>query len=146
MIDIRVGQEISGLGWSGIVTSIEHELGSVNIKIHDTMVPKKPTASAVIDTEVASVSEFPKVLMVGDMYYQAPDNWVKRVVFFERNGIYYTVACIDDLDDTRDLTGYTIKGWCYAKELEPEPKFMELTIDEIAERFGLQADQIKIVK
>jgi len=139
MVQIRVGQEISGIGWSGIVTSIEHEIGSVSINIYDTMVPKKPTASAVIDIEVAPVREFPRVMMVSDNEVK----WEKRVVIASNLSGCIAYNIVEDIDEVHDESEF-IK-WRFAKEIEPKvPETIEVTIEEIASRFGVSSDQIRV--
>jgi len=101
---------------------------------------EKKSADANVGVSVAG-GGFPRVMMVRDL----PDRkWLKRVVVCANKTGCVAYNIIEELDDLHDGTEF-IK-WRFYKEVEPETKFMELTIDEIAERFGVSASQISIKK
>ena len=70
-------------------------------------------------------------------------SWIKRFVFAYKNGVYisWTKAETDDAVKNEVAT----INWQYAKEIE-EPQPIEVTIEQIAEKFGVSAEQIKIKK
>lgn len=65
----------------------------------------------------------------------------KAFVFGKKNGKY--LAWSDTLKN--DLKSRYVIHWNYAKLIEENKKKVELTIDEIAERFGVDKKYIKIV-
>lgn len=83
-------------------------------------------------------SEYPRVMLVSqnNMYFD------KRVVFMEKNGKYLAWESVETLEEAENSTN--VATWSYAKDIEPEP--IELTIDEIAEKFGIKPEQVKIKK
>ena len=84
--------------------------------------------------------QYPRVMMVSN------DNvtWFKRVVILEKRGEFMAWADSETIDEAKDITD--VYWWNYAKEVEPEQGQIELTIDEIAEKYGVKPEQIKIKK
>jgi len=69
--------------------------------------------------------------------------WVKRCVFTQKNGFFISWSWADDEASLEKETSAT--DWEYAKEIE-EPKELELTLEQIAEKFGVSVESIKIKK
>jgi len=71
--------------------------------------------------------------------------WVKRKVFMTRNGKFIAWSCAENDKEVLNATDAT--GWEYAKEIETKIEFnLELSLEEIAEKFGVNVEQIKIKK
>ena len=83
---------------------------------------------------------YPKVMMVSS----DGEFWQKRVVIAHKCGKYIAWSNARTIEDA-DIAIFTTT-WGYAKEVDSEPEPMELTIDEIAEKFGVDPKQIKIKK
>jgi hypothetical protein len=68
---------------------------------------------------------------------------MKRKVFMQKNGkfISWSNAYTDEDVAVTSIT----RTWKYAKEIE-EPKELELTLEQIAEKFGVSVESIKIKK
>jgi len=72
-------------------------------------------------------------------------NWVKRKVFMTKNGYFLAWSCAENDKEVNNATDAT--GWKYAKEIETKIEFnLELSLEEIAEKFGVNVEQIKIKK
>lgn len=83
-------------------------------------------------------NEYPKVMEVSDN----GNDWVKRVVFMEKNGKFLAWNAAESIEEAEnDIYTYT---WEFAREI-PAPT-LELTIDQIAEKFNVSPEQIKIKK
>jgi hypothetical protein len=78
-----------------------------------------------------------KVMLVSE------DNigWHKRVVFGEKCGRFLAWSLVDNLNDAK--TTIEISNWKYAKEINSP---IELTMDEIANKFGIDVNLLKIKK
>lgn len=70
-------------------------------------------------------------------------DWLKRKVLMEKNGYFITWGSAST-DQEVEVTNHII-NWKYAKEIE-EVHPVELTLEEIAEKFGVNVEQIKIKK
>ncbi len=70
-------------------------------------------------------------------------NWQKRKVITEKNGKF--IAWSYAVTDKEVLQEILTSPWLYAKEIE-EVHPVELTLEEIAEKFGVNVNQIKIKK
>ena len=68
-------------------------------------------------------------------------DWKQRVVFMYKNKMYLTWNNATTFAEARKITG--VSRWEYAKEIE-EPKTIELTMQEIADKFGCSVKQLKI--
>ena len=84
--------------------------------------------------------QYPRVMMVSN----DNDTWFKRVVILEKRGQFMAWSCSETIEDANDIK--SVYWWNYAKDVEPEPEQIELTIDEIAEKYGVKPEQIKIKK
>lgn len=86
-------------------------------------------------------SEFPRLMWVrnGDS-----SKWIKRVVFAKKCNYYVAWAMADSIKGAENevTTGY----WNQAKELDELPDHTELTMQEIADKFGISVDKLKIKK
>lgn len=72
-------------------------------------------------------------------------NWVKRKVFMIKNGYFLAWSVAENDKEVNNANGATC--WKYAKEIETEIEFnLELSLEEIAEKFGVNVEQIKIKK
>lgn len=83
-------------------------------------------------------SPYPKVMLVRHHNSMA---WQRRVVFMEKNDHYLAWKYSQSLA----ASGYELEtcAWKYAKDEEVE---VELTLQEIADKFGISIDQLKIKK
>ena len=79
---------------------------------------------------------FPRVMLVSD----DGSSWHRRVVFMKRCGRYISWIDAETIEESENI--YKTTSWCYAKE--PIEK-IELTKSQIAEKFGIPIDLIKIV-
>jgi hypothetical protein len=70
-------------------------------------------------------------------------DWRKRKVFAKKNGIF--LAWYNAKTDEAVKKELRLDSWKYAKEIE-EPKELELTLEQIAEKFGVSVESIKIKK
>lgn len=82
-------------------------------------------------------NEYPKVMEVSDNHTY----WLKRVVFMEKNGKFLAWAFTETIKEAEDATD--VCTWKYAREVKPT---LELTLDEIADKFNVSPEQIKIKK
>lgn len=69
------------------------------------------------------------------------EKWYIRKVFTQRNGKF--IAWINAENDEEVNKAKAATVWEYAKEIE-QP--IELTLEEIAEKFGISVEQLKIKK
>ena len=86
---------------------------------------------------------YPKVMWVSDY----PDfmNKTKRVVFMEKCNKYVAWHNAETLEEAEKITDST--AWKYAKDIEPEVSpIKELTMQEIADKFGISVDNLRIKK
>jgi hypothetical protein len=70
-------------------------------------------------------------------------DWSKRKVFAKKDGKFLSWSGANTDEDVKKAIGTT--AWEHAKEIE-EPKELELTLEEIAEKFGVSVELIKIKK
>lgn len=80
------------------------------------------------------VSEFPKVMEVSDNNY----NWYKRVVVIADNKYYFTRSNIESIAEVKGTE--KLLRWAYAREVQ----IHELTLKDIADKFGISVDSIRI--
>ena len=78
---------------------------------------------------------YPKVMWVSDDTV----TWVKRVIFAEKCGCFLAWNGCETLEQAQWQTSVTT--WLYGKDVLP---VIELTIQEIAEKFNLHPEQIRI--
>jgi hypothetical protein len=69
-------------------------------------------------------------------------NWVKRKVVMNKNGRFLVWNDAETDEQVNDT--FRLSSWSYAKEIEEHQ--VELTLEEIAEKFGVNVEQIKIKK
>ena len=67
--------------------------------------------------------------------------WHKRKVFIQKNGQF--IAWLNAKTDNEVKDVHSVANWKYAKEIE-DPKEIELTLEQIAEKFGVSVESIKI--
>jgi|SRR5690625_2651216 len=84
-------------------------------------------------------NEYPKVMEVSDNGLE----WDQRVVFMEKNGKFLAWAFTETIKEAEGTTD--VFAWKYAREIQPAPT-LELTIDQIADKFNVSPEQIKIKK
>lgn len=82
------------------------------------------------------ISSYPKVMWVRD---DDDDSWRLRVVFMEKAGKFIAWACATTIEDAEKIVETT--SWSQAKEVQPT---VELTITEIAEKFGILPEHVRI--
>ena len=80
--------------------------------------------------------QFPRVMLVSD----DGNSWHRRVVFMKICGRYISWIDAETIEESENI--YKTTSWTYAKEL---PEKVELTKSQIAEKFGIPIDLIKIV-
>lgn len=81
------------------------------------------------------VTQYPKVMLVSDN----ETSWLKRVVFEEKCGKFVAWSHAESLYAA--TTELEVTVWNYAKDV---PATVELTIEEIAEKFGILPSQVRI--
>lgn len=81
--------------------------------------------------------EYPKVMEVSNN----GSFWCKRVVFMEKNGKFLAWDYAKSIEEAERVTDVGV--WRYAREVQPT---LELTIEQIAEKFNVSPEQIKIKK
>ena len=79
---------------------------------------------------------FPRVMLVSDDELK----WYKRVVFMKKCNRFLAWITTENIEESESI--YDTKPWRYAKEF---PEKVELTKSQIAEKFGIPIDLIKIV-
>lgn len=84
-------------------------------------------------------NEYPKVMEVSNDGYK----WHQRVVFMEKNGKFLAWAFAESIEESE----YKVNtcAWEFAREIQPAAT-LELTLDEIADKFNVSPEQIKIKK
>ena len=80
--------------------------------------------------------QFPRVMLVSD----DGNSWNKRVVFMKKCDRYLAWFNAETIERAEFI--YGVSDWSYAKEL---PEKVEITKAEIAKKFGIPVDLIKIV-
>ena len=81
--------------------------------------------------------KYPRVMMVSNNEI----DWKRRVVFMDKNKTYLAWSNATTFAEARKITA--VSHWEYAKEIE-EPKTIELTMKQIADKFGCEVEQLKI--
>lgn len=82
-------------------------------------------------------SEYPKVMEVSNSGVE----WRKRVVFTEKVGRFIAWAQAESFEEAEDEIG--TYDWKYAREVQ-EPR--EISIQEIADKFGIPVEEVRIKK
>lgn len=127
------------------------------VKIQVTEVDRTPNATYPIKCgNVADFTMDGRYLFVGEpcifplepterwmMVSDSGKDWFKRKVIMNKNGYFLTWGSAIT-DEEVEATNHTI-NWRLAKEIEEENP-VELTLEEIAEKFGVNVNQIKIKK
>lgn len=89
---------------------------------------------------VLSVNEYHKVMNVSD----DGEHWIPRVVIAKNSAGFTAYADAETLEEADTEKATTM--WKYAREIQPEPKRVKPTIQEIADKIGVNAELIDIVK
>lgn len=84
-------------------------------------------------------NEYPKVMEVS----HDGNIWRKRVVFMKKSGKFLAWDAAESIEEA-EYEVYT-GAWLFAREIQPVPT-LELTLDEIAKKFNVSPEQIKIKK
>lgn len=95
-----------------------------------------------IEEQTPPKDEFPKVMMVSDQPITKHNNGKKRVVFCHNpilSSPYLTYDFTEAIDEVQQAE--TWSSWKYAKDI---PEKVELTFEQIAEKFGLDIEQVEI--
>lgn len=88
-------------------------------------------------------NKYPMLMWVGDIKESVKAKKTKRVVFMEKCGKYIAWSSAESFEDAKNQAETV--SWKYAEPvIEEQP--VELTIDEIAEKFNVKPSQIKIKK
>lgn len=99
-------------------------------------------------------NEYPKVMMVSDEPITKDNPGKQRVVWAYNPKFYYSfftyrlsIQTLKDVENIPEGGGGEVDGWGerfkYAQELQQQ---IELTLDEIADKFGISVEQLKIKK
>lgn len=88
-------------------------------------------------TEYPTQSEYPKVMEVSDCGME----WYKRVVFAEKNGKFIAWLNAKNFKEAKYETSTHV--WDYAREIQ-EPR--EISLQEIADKFGIPVEEVRIKK
>lgn len=75
--------------------------------------------------------------------YEEEEEWLRRKLIMEKNGKFICWKFAETDEEVEKASSTTT--WNYMREIE-EPKQIELTLDEIAEKFGVSVEQLKIKK
>lgn len=87
---------------------------------------------------------YPKVMTVSMEPIARRSYSFKRVVFMEKNGVFLAWDGAETFEEAeREVQ---VSAWIYAEDIKPEPQPMELTINQIAAKFGITPEQVKIKK
>ena len=97
---------------------------------------------------------FPRVMMVSDKPITSKNPGQQRVVWAYNPKFYYpfftyysNIQTLKDVDNIPDgstgASGMGAGGFKYAQDLQQQ---IELTLDEIADKFGISINQLKIKK
>ena len=89
-----------------------------------------------IESPKEEEKQFPRVMLVSD----DGDSWYKRVVFMKKCNRHLSWLKAETVEESESI--YEATAWRYAKEF---PEKVELTKSQIAEKFGIPIDLIKIV-
>lgn len=81
-------------------------------------------------------NDYPKVMEVSDDGLE----WKKRVVFMQKNGKFLAWTKAETIEEAERENATFV--WNYARETQPA--ILELTLDEIAKKFNVAPEQIKI--
>jgi hypothetical protein len=71
------------------------------------------------------------------------EEWVRKKLIMEKNGKFICWRNAKTDEEVEESLNTTT--WYYMREIE-EPKQIEITLDEIAEKFGVSVEQLKIKK
>jgi hypothetical protein len=73
------------------------------------------------------------------------EDWLKRKVITQKNGKFLAWIFAENDEVLNSVSDAT--SWDFAKEIETKIEFnLELSLEEIAEKFGVNVEQIKIKK
>ncbi len=151
-VEIKRGQKL----WS----ILDGEVSVINILQGDTYPIKTERATYTLDGKLSINDKYPALYLSNPLEHNVPEYpkwmevtspgnnvWLKRYVLCEQDGKFVSIASASsNKSDYIDInTSTTIVRWSYARDL-PIVKTLELTIDEIAAKFGVEVDQIKIKK
>lgn len=89
-------------------------------------------------------SSYPKLMMVSDTPITEVDPGRKRVVFMEKCGKYLAWNCASTFEDAKK--SIELIPWKYAKDIEPEPEFIEVTLEDVAKSMNIPLDKLRIKK
>lgn len=97
-------------------------------------------------------NKYPKVMMVSDDPITKDNPGQQRVIwaynskfsypYFAYSASIKTLKNVEDIPDGEGWAGGLPVGWRYAQE----PQQTELTLDEIADKFGISVNHLKIKK
>lgn len=91
--------------------------------------------------ELPKDNPYPKVMEVSTSKYFNPESTSKRVVIMEKCGKFIAWNKATTLKETENVTATS--AWDYARDIE-DTKVKELTLQDIADKFGLNVKQIRI--
>lgn len=99
------------------------------------------------DLVLSSPSEYPKVMEVsnGEKTKYTPNlKWLKRVVIAENDKGFIAYDAAETLEQSKYSTAGVM--WKFAREVQSEPERVKLTIQDIADKLGVDAKLIDIIK
>jgi hypothetical protein len=111
--------------------------GVINNEVVYTLPPYN--TAILINSMSELEKKFPRYMLVGS---SIGDCNCKRLVLGKFNACY--IAVYEDYEDQYlNNKSYATATWDYAKELDD---FLEVTLDEIAKKFGVESNKLKIKK
>lgn len=119
--------EFKGFSWSKTEEGPDFWYEVIKMKNFDLFFKKYP-----------KTPKYPKVMLVRNL---CDRNWEQRVVFMEKNGWFIAWVGAKTLEEAESELG--IYCWREAKDIE-EPKIIELTIAEIAEKLNIPVETLRI--
>ena len=114
----------------GVINGEFNNYRQKSIHLYKAKIIELPTESSKEE------NTFPRVMLVSD----DGDSWNKRVVIMKKCDIYISWVNAETIEGSERI--YKTAYWRYARELHEK---VELTKSQIAEKFGVPIDLIKIV-
>ena len=115
----------------GVINGIFGNYNKKTVDLHNAEIIKLPTESPKEEEK-----PFPRVMFVSD----DGNSWNKRVVFMKKCDKYISWVDAETIEESEII--YKTTYWRYAKELTEK---VEIKKSQIADKFGIPIDLIKIV-
>jgi hypothetical protein len=147
--------DLSGVKVGDTIWTIsDGEIEVANVKLGDSFPIRTGRATYTLDGKYQHRDKYPSAFIRNPfenigfqerwmLVSSGGGDWVRRKVFMGKNGKF--LAWNGAETDEEVIKSVNSIGWNYAKEIE-EPKDIELTLEQIAEKFGVSVESIKIKK